>query len=129
MKKLLFAIAFLLMAGLAFAQSTLSFAYSVDDKGYTNSDNAKFTIREGNEIKMIVRSPNGLNTSLLQYKIYFMDAYGNKTYSTTFNQDVTSTWITAWKGIIPHAKGFYFIEVVNYSGTHLCEGIFYVNLD
>ena len=128
MKKLLFAMAFLLMAGLASAQSTLSFAYSVDDKGYTNSDNAKFSIREGNEIKMIVRNSNGFNTSQFQYKIYFMDADGNKTYSTTFTQDITGNWITAWKGIIPHAKGYYFIEVVNYSGTHVCEGIFYVSL-
>jgi hypothetical protein len=129
MKKLLFAIAFLLMAGIASAQTTLTFANDVDDKGKTNSDNAKFSIREGNEIKMLVRNPDGFNTSQFQYKIYNMDAYGAKTYSTTFTQDIPSNWVWASKGIIPHSSGYYFIEVVNYSGTNLCEGIFYVSLN
>jgi hypothetical protein len=129
MKKLLVAFSLLLIASAASAQYSMTFAYSFDSDGKTNSDNAKYSQRDGEEIRMLVRNPNGLNTSQLQYKIYKMDCSGEKTYSTTFYYDVKSySSIWAYKGIICHSSGYYFIEVLNASGAHLCEGVFYVSI-
>ena len=129
MRKLLFTIPFLFMVGIALAQTTLAFAYDVDDKGNTSTNDAKFSINKGKDIRMLVRNPDGFNTSQFQYKIYTMDANGVKTYSNTFTQDIQSNWVWAYKGIIPYNSGYYFIEVVNSAGTNLCEGIFYVSLN
>lgn len=110
------------------AQSTLTFAYTVDDKGKTTSDNSKFNLRDGDEIKMLVKNGNGFNTPQFQYKIYRMSCSGEKTYSTTFYQDITTTGTWAYKGIIPHASGYYYIEVLDKYDGHLCDGIFYISL-
>jgi hypothetical protein len=129
MKKLLFASLFFLIASAASAQYSLTFAYSVDSDGNTSSDAAKFSMRDGDEIRMLVRNSKGLSTTQLQFKIYKMDSYGEKTYSTTFYYDMKSTSsVWAYKGIICHSSGYYFIEILNYSGTHLCEGVFYVSI-
>ena len=82
MKKLLFILICFTIISIVKAQSTLTFAYTVDDKGKTTSDNAKFNIRDGDEIKMLVKNENGFNTTQFQYKIYRMSCTGEKTYST-----------------------------------------------
>lgn len=129
MKKLLFIISFVCLAGLVSAQNTLTFAYDVDDNGNSSSDNSKFALRDGGEIKMLVKNPKEFNTTQLQYKIYKMNCYGDKTYDNTFNQDIKTTWIWAYKGIILHSSGYYYIEVLNSYGKHLCDGIFYATVD
>jgi hypothetical protein len=127
MKQLLLLLASCICLQIAIGQTTLRVCSYVDGNGKTTTAQNIFTIRDGDELKMLVNSDKNLETSRLDYKIYRVSSSGYASYDVTISQDVETNWVWAYKGIIFHSAGFYLIKVYTRDGTYMCENLVYID--
>jgi hypothetical protein len=127
MKRLLFLLFACVYLQAATGQTTLRVCNYADGDGKTTTAQNTFTIRDGDELKMLVNSDKTLETSKLDYKIYRLSSSGYSSYETTISQDIENNWVWAYKGIIFHSSGFYLIKVYKRDATYLCENLVYID--
>lgn len=127
MKRIVFLLSACIWLQFAAGQNTLRICSYVDNNGKTTTAQNIFTIREGDELKMLLNSENAIETSRLDYKVYNVSSSGYTSYSTTISQDAEANWVWAYKGIVFHSSGFYLIKVYKRDGTYMCENLVYID--
>lgn len=99
----------------ALCQTTLNFCTAVD-KDYCYFNNTQFISPIDSAqalIFIMVRNPNGFNTSGLIYKIFSIDKNGEEKNLTTLTQESETDWTWAWKSFLFPTPGKYVVKLYN----------------
>ncbi|MCW5907061.1 MAG: hypothetical protein KIS94_04325 [Chitinophagales bacterium] len=111
--KTLVSIAFMVLLGVgASAQSTLTFCVEVGKGDSCIRPTTEFDIDDdGGTISMLVKPEDSVQTTILRYKIYYIDNYGNEQWSNTIEQITNPSWTFAWQDVVFYDPGTYKIKV------------------
>jgi hypothetical protein len=126
MKKMIFLLLSSAFVLLSSAQQSLRVCSYVDKDGKTYSAKSIFSIKDGEELLMLVTADNELATTRLDYKIYRVEN-GNATFDVTITQDIQTSWVWSYKGVLFHSPGYYLIKVYKADGTYVCENMVYID--
>jgi len=92
---------------------TLYFCEGVDSNGYPINDSDTLVISsDGGYFYFLVRLPNEIGCSIVEYDIYMVNDYGEEIYSTTITQtDVGTDWNWFYKQVSFYEEGYYTVYV------------------
>ena len=103
---------FLLLSGRTTFAQTIAFAEDIKPDGQMIGQNASFTIAKGGgTIKMLVTLKGKVNSTKVVYKVYRLDAKGNKYLDQTINDNVERQWLWFFTELFIRSPGIYLVEL------------------
>jgi hypothetical protein len=101
----------------------LSFCESVDESGNPKNSSSTFTINpNGGFVNVLVSMPKGINSELITYDIFYIDADKTEMFESTIKQNVQPDFTWFSKEITFHKSGNYNLYVYDDKDQLLCVG-------
>jgi hypothetical protein len=120
MKNVVLICLFGLCANLSYGQYSLSFCEDVNNSGKPVSPSNSFLVNKtGSALKVLLKSDSQLNTSNMDFKIYYINDNGKEEEVTRLSAPVQSNWDYVWKELVFFDPGNYRVKVYNSDGNYL----------
>ncbi len=99
------------------------FCEGVTNDGYPRNSSDLFTIpRDGGYLYALVKLSYAIECDEVTYFIYKINSYGDRSFYTSYYQDVNSSWSWFWKQITFYEPGLYEVEVVDCYDYSIASG-------